>query len=213
MGITPLQGFTIPDLSGAPNGPSNFSTFGAFVEKYVVMRFTTTAARDAAVTVPEEGMVAYCTTPDRMYMYSGSAWVLIGWTTTAGRPGVILTDAAQSITSASITDITWGTEVSDVDGWTSGASATLTVPTGLSGWYSISYSGVWSAGPGTTQGVQCLINGSSAYACNGSSLWNPTTLSFTRALSAADTLKFQVYQSSGGAINVVSRCEIVWLGV
>jgi hypothetical protein len=38
-------------------------------------------------------------------------------------------------------------------------------------------------------------------------------LSFTRALAAGDTLKFQVYQSSGGAINVVSRCEIVWLGV
>lgn len=161
-----------------------------------------------------EGKVIVESDTDRVMVFvSGTTWMRIGYYSLAGRPGVILTDAAQSISNTTVTDITWGTEVSDVDGWTSGASATLTVPTGLSGWYSISYSGVWSAGPGTTQGVQCLINGSSAYAYNGSSLWNPTTLSFTRALSAADTLKFQVYQSSGGAINVVSRCEVAWLGV
>lgn len=213
MGTTTLQGFTIPDLSGAPNGPSNFATFGNFVEKYTVMRFATVIARDAAITSPEEGMVCCVTGTDRYYGYSGSAWVVIGWSSSAGRPGVVLTDAAQSISNTTVTDITWGTEVSDVDGWTSGASATLTVPTGWGGWYGISYSGVWSAGPGTSQGVQCLVNGAAAYGYNGSSLWSPATLSFTRALAAGDTLKFQVYQSSGGAINVVSRCEIVWLGV
>lgn len=213
MGTTTLQGFTIPDLSGAPNGPSNFATFGNFIEKYTVMRFATVIARDAAITSPEEGMVCYVTGTDRYYGYSGSAWVVIGWSSSAGRPGVVLTDAAQSISNTTVTDITWGTEVSDPDGWTSGGSATLTVPSGWGGVIAANFTPVWSDNPGTTQGAQCLINGTAAYGYNGSSLWNPASLSFVRSVTVGDTIKFQVYQSSGGAINVVSRCEVAWLGV
>src|SRR5512143_2920931 len=95
----------------------------------------TSATRPTGV----EGMCIYETDTDRHWVYSGSAWVFMGWYSTAGRPGVILTDAAQTLVSATPTDITWGTEVSDVDGWTSGGSATLTVPTGWDGQYVISY--------------------------------------------------------------------------
>lgn len=213
MGATPLSGIEIPDLSDAANAPSFMATFGAAIEKYTIMRFTTTAARDAAITSPEEGMVAWCTTPDRVYMYTGSAWVLLAWSATTSRPGVILTDAAQSIANATVSDITWGTEVSDVDGWTSGASATLTVPSGQGGLYVATYSAKWASSPTATNFASVQINGTSAYGNIVNVNMYDVTCTFVRALAAADTIKVQVYQSSGAAINITSRLEIAWLGV
>lgn len=40
-----------------------------------VMTFATTAARDAAITAPSEGMFAYSLADDSYYVYSGSAWM------------------------------------------------------------------------------------------------------------------------------------------
>ena len=158
------------------------------------------------------GLVIYETDTTRQWMYVGATWVLLYWYTAAGRPGVILTDTAQSVTNATVSDLTWSTEVSDVDAWTSGASATLTVPAGWAGRYAVTFSGVWSSSPGTSNGVQCLINGSAVQAYNAQALWTPITLSFVQSFAAGDTIKFQVYQSSGAAINIVSRLEVVWLG-
>ena len=47
-----------------------------------VMTFATTAARDAAITSPSEGMFAYSTADDEFYVYSGTAWIPfdIAWT-------------------------------------------------------------------------------------------------------------------------------------
>jgi hypothetical protein len=60
---------------------------------------------------------------------------------------VVLTDAAQSIANATASDVTWGTEVTDPRGWTSGGSATLTCPTGDEGAYSVSFVGGWATNP------------------------------------------------------------------
>lgn len=49
-----------------------------YLSKQVVMTFSTTTARDAAVTAPEEGMVAVITGSDLMTVYTGSAWVEYG---------------------------------------------------------------------------------------------------------------------------------------
>jgi len=49
-----------------------------YLSKQVVMTFSTTTARDAAVTAPEEGMVAVITGSDLMTIYTGSAWVEYG---------------------------------------------------------------------------------------------------------------------------------------
>ena len=217
MGATPLSGIEIPDLSDAANAPAFMATFGAAIEKYTIMRFTTVAAATAAITSPEERMIIATSTDKRLWIYSGSAWVLLGWYTTAGRPGVILTDAAQSFTTATAADITWGTEVSDVDGWTSGGSATLTVPSGRAGRYSVTYAGLWASTPGATNAVYCTIGGTILYAAPGVAVPGstpvPVTISFTRALADGDTIKFPAYQSSGGSINLTSRLEIAWLGV
>lgn len=51
-----------------------------WIEKYVTTRFATTAARDAAIPVPEDGMLAYITAnPRQLYVYNGlsTAWELV----------------------------------------------------------------------------------------------------------------------------------------
>lgn len=164
------------------------------------------------------GKEIFETDTSRSWIYtSGATWALTHWASTAGRPGVILTDAAQSFTTATAADITWGTEVSDVDGWTSGGSATLTVPAGWGGRYSVTYAGLWASTPGATNAVYCTIGGTILYAAPGVAVPGstpvPVTISFTRALADGNAIKFPAYQSSGGAVNLTSRLEIVWLGV
>lgn len=161
------------------------------------------------------GKEIFETNTTRSWIYTGSAWVLTSWATSTGRPGVILTDTAQSIPNGTATDVTWSTEVADVDGWTSGASATLTVPTGWGALYSVSYTGAYATSPGSPMAVAAMINGGVTYAASSTfgASWGAPTLSFTRALAATDTVKIQVVQSSGGAVNLTSRLEIIWLGV
>lgn len=125
---------------------------------------------------------------------------------------VILTDAGQTITTATPTDITWGTEVSDPDGWTSGGSATLTCPTGKAGRYSVSYVGQWASNPGASNYVSAQINSVATYSGSVNTLVNEATIAFDRAFAAGDTLTFQVYFAAGGFINIASRLELSWLG-
>ena len=160
------------------------------------------------------GKEIFETDTSRSWIYtSGATWALTHWASTAGRPGVILTDAAQSFTSGVIADITWGTEVSDVDGWTSGGSATLTVPTGWGGRYIVTLSAGWASVPGTSASLSGVVNGSYTDGATCSSDISATTLTMVRTFAAGNTLKFQARQNSGGAINLVSRLEVAWLGV
>lgn len=186
-----------------------------YCQNQSAMRFATSAARDTALSaVKTAGMLSVTLDAgERLWMYNGTSWDLISYAGTTGRPGVILTDAAQSISNTTATDITWGTEVSDVDGWTSGGSATLTVPTGWDGRYIISYFGAWAATPGTQAGCTITINGTDEAegVSAGGAFFRPTA-TMVRALAATDTIKVRVYQNSGGALNITSRLEIAWLG-
>lgn len=124
--------------------------------------------------------------------------------------GVILTDAAQACTSGVMTDVTWGTEVSDVDGWTSGGIATLTVPTGLGGRYIITYTGGWLSGGASTYEVYIYVNGVITASYLGTTASYPT-ITFVRTLAATNTIKVAGRQSTGGSINLDSRLEVAWL--
>lgn len=203
MGTT-LQSLVTPSLSDPPSGPAQILAFGNAVEKQIIQIYATTVARDAAVTAPVAGMMAYLSTPKALTLYDGTAWRYLS----PGQARVILTDAAQSITNVTPTDVTWGTEVSDPDGWTSGGIATLTVPTGQGGPYHVCFSGLWAGPAGTLNGSACLLNGVATYSQQDGGLWNVAGFTFLRTLVAGDTLKFQVYQNSGGALNIVSRLEI-----
>lgn len=137
--------------------------------------------------------------------------VMSGGIRIRGLNRVELVDSVQSIASATNTDITWSAaEVLDTDNWATVGSATLTCPTGKSGRYLVTFSGVWaSATLGTLCGVTCLYNGAVAYGSNGLTPQGVHTLSFGKFLTAADTLKFQVYQNSGAAVNCTSRLDLI----
>lgn len=198
----------MPD-TGLTDGVSELdsATWDTYVRQQVVTQCTS-STRPTGV----EGRIIYETDTDRIYVYV-SAWVLIGWGTSTARPWVSLTDAAQSIGTGSATDITWGTEVADPDGWTSGGSATLTVPTGFDGLYVVSYSGSWaSASLGTSPGVFIFHNGGNIAGANGVTFGQVHSVNTVLALAATDTLKVQAYQNSGGSVNITSTLRVVRLG-
>lgn len=124
--------------------------------------------------------------------------------------GVLLTDAAQTLTTATITAITWGTEVSDPDGWTSGGSATLTVPAGKGGRYLLAFTGTWNLGP-TAHSVLLSVNGATvleAINASGGTVLATSMFTTLRTLAAGDQLIFSVVQASGGNRDITSRLEI-----
>lgn len=51
------------------------SDVNTYLMQQTVMVFATTAARDAAITAPSEGMFAYTKDNDTLYYHTGSAWV------------------------------------------------------------------------------------------------------------------------------------------
>lgn len=125
--------------------------------------------------------------------------------------GVILTDAAQTITTATITDVTWGTEVSDPDGWTAGGIASLTVPAGKGGRYMITYTGAWSGAVGTTPGAAFYLNAVYQFDVPVSLGGFPGlthVLSFVRTLVAGDTFRFSVFHNAGVNRDITSRLEV-----
>lgn len=70
-----LGQFTLlPTLADTADITSVGTTMADRIEKYVMMRFANAAARDAVITVPEQGMQAFLTTPNVMTFYDGTAW-------------------------------------------------------------------------------------------------------------------------------------------
>lgn len=55
----------------------NAVDFNNYVQEQVCMVFSTTSARDSAVSSPEEGMLCYISATNNLMTYSGSAWVSI----------------------------------------------------------------------------------------------------------------------------------------
>lgn len=61
------------------------SNVNNYLQKQAVMAFASSAARDAAITAPEEGMFTYQIDADTYTMYTGAAWLAVAsgktWTT------------------------------------------------------------------------------------------------------------------------------------
>lgn len=79
-----------------------------YLMKQSVMRFASTAARDAAITAPEDGMVAYVGSNDSnegLYVYNGTNWRKgPGWNAPWGHVAEIV----QATDSAALATNTWG---------------------------------------------------------------------------------------------------------
>lgn len=72
---TPINGFSIPQLSDAPNIETAVNTFANAVDSRVIPRFATVAARGTAIPSPITGQLAHCADTTELYIYNGTLWV------------------------------------------------------------------------------------------------------------------------------------------
>lgn len=73
---TTITAIPMPTLTDSPNVEGLQPAFQA-IDSLLVARFATVAARNAAITAPVAGQMAYCTDTLELYMYSSvtSSWV------------------------------------------------------------------------------------------------------------------------------------------
>ena len=85
-GTTPAQGFPVPVAADDPDIVADVTSLAKAIEKRVVGVYATSAARDTATNAAgvEEGMFAFTKNDNRMWYYSGTAWVPWPPTITAG---------------------------------------------------------------------------------------------------------------------------------
>jgi hypothetical protein len=142
------------------------STANGYLASQVVMVFADAAARTAAITSPEEGMISYLKDTDSTEYYSGAAWVAIGGSSSASFSGCLLTNAANiSLANNTTVTLTWDTEVFDVGGYhsTSTNTSRITIPSGKAGKYLVSGLSRYSSNSGGRRIVQITKNGSNAW--------------------------------------------------
>lgn len=183
------------------------------VRDQVISKFSTTAARDAAIGSPAEPMEVAITGEDRGYVYNGSAWVRnSNWWSTSGRTGTRLRRAAnQSMTSGGFTAISWDTEDADADGFITVTSSTITIPTGLGGIYSLIARVDWGATP-TGPSLLLAAGGQNyTYPYTNVSLGSPVV--WIGQLAAADTIVISPYHTTGVGVNITARLELWRLNV
>lgn len=80
MANEPIQGLPYPLPSAVPDVPTDVKALADAVAGRLVMRFATTAARDAAITAPVSGMKAVIGSGAALteYTHNGTSWVLTG---------------------------------------------------------------------------------------------------------------------------------------
>lgn len=105
---TPLTATPIPAYTALPDVPADLTNLANNLEKYAVTRWASTAARDAAITVPVDGMIAVTTDTDTVWKYNGTAWVDVLERT---MPAVMLAqNVSQSIATSTFAAITFNLE-------------------------------------------------------------------------------------------------------
>jgi hypothetical protein len=119
-------------------------------------------------------------------------------------------NANQSISNASFTTLAFNGEVFDTDAFHDNATnnSRLTVPIGKGGYYLVGFDGWFNTNAVDVRFVRLLKNGTDELARDGKAgiSGNGTPLNFTTlvSLAAADYLQVQVYQASGGALDLLS---------
>lgn len=79
---TPLGGLPYPQPTDTANLPLHLQSLAEGIDGRTVLRYPTATDRDAAITTPAPGMVAWLATPGTLSYYTGSAWVAMGaWNT------------------------------------------------------------------------------------------------------------------------------------
>jgi hypothetical protein len=175
---------------------------------------------------PNEGMTIYETDTDRILAYSGSAWVRVAQISATGRTGVRADrTASQTISVDTLSTINWDAETLDTDGFITPTSGTITIPSGLTGIYTVSMALDLSAVP-VTLANDATEGDNSAFmqvVAGGKTWWQPFvidvvgnrfggSMSFTAPLAAADTIVGSVFHSATASIGVTGRIEAYRVG-
>lgn len=177
-----------------------------------VTPFTTTTARDSAITSPVEGMVCVVTGEDRLYVYDGAAWQRAGHYASAGRTGCsIQRVSGQSTTNNTLETVSWDTETQDTDGFITVTSPTITIPTGLGGFYFLTGQVTCSAVWGGNSADRFQTGGSITQTLTSSAV--PTgyaTHAFTHIMpfNAGNTLTIQFVHNAGAGITATADLKL-----
>lgn len=79
---TPLSGLPYPQSTDTANLPLHLQSLAEGIDSRTILRYSTATDRDAALTSPVHGMVAWLFTPGTLSYYTGSAWIALGaWNT------------------------------------------------------------------------------------------------------------------------------------
>lgn len=71
---TPLQNLPVPEDTDDPNVPADMSALATAIEKRLVGVYNSVADRDARITAPQEGQVAYLKDSNKIHVYVDGAW-------------------------------------------------------------------------------------------------------------------------------------------
>lgn len=163
---------------------------------------------DSAATRPAspyEGQMVYQKDTDRVYVWSGAAWVYLYGNT----PYCKVNRTATSAMASNVV-VTWDTEEFDNDGMFSPSSDTVTIKT--AGIYSI-FVYVPLGGITTPAVPNFLVNGNEVMAMESYVAGSGRTLiNFTYRFAVNDTLKFRVYMPGGAANWQSTFMNVVWIG-
>jgi len=128
MAVTPVGNPYVESSDRVSDYPGASEALAERIDVVGVNPFADSAARATAIPTPVEGQMASLNDDDRVYRYSGSAWVVVGTSPLSGTAAVA---TEQSTTSTSYVDLA-----------TSGPAVTLVTGTkALVMWSSFSYLG------------------------------------------------------------------------
>lgn len=124
--------------------------------------------------------------------------------------GVWRRAAVQTLTTGVLATILWDTEVYDSHGFLTPTSGTVTIPTGMGGWYTITTQCTPNAGMGTVAYWRITTNGLLYHQGDPSGLRPAAGL--TVYIAAGGTITAAVFQNSGGNVDVTCRLDLSRIG-
>jgi hypothetical protein len=190
-----------------------------------VLVFASAAARDAAITAPQEGQFAYLKDTNVTTYYTGTAWANLGLT--PSYVGVsVYKSAAQSISNLTATAVTFNTEDFDTDGFHDNSTNTsrFTIPSGKAGKYLVTGNVNYLAGSVTGPRAAYIYKNGSVYnyqtqnaAVSPSPYGAIVKVSFVLNLAVSDYIEIFAFQGDGGNLNVSenqsgTNVQITYLG-
>lgn len=211
---TPLSGLPYPQPTDTANLPLHLQSLAEGVDARTVLRYPTAEDRDAAITTPAAGMVAWLTSPGTLSYYTGSAWVAMGaWNTytptwTAGTTNLAIGNGSLTGKYAIVGKTCHFTMFLQFGSTTTVGSGnysfTYPVKTGALGGY-VQHFGV-AASPTGRGIVSCQPSGTSG--ATTYTLWGPTSNTSSEIFQLGSGGLFGAAWASGSIIRVGGTYEV-----